>query len=120
MLGVCGDTFVANCAYCGKSFDQIPDVKPRRTCSDECAHLLGTQNNSGIPKDSPLRVKGERPEPEYPTNTVAGSAERIEIYRQRVERGEQVFHPADNSHVLPSLHRFKQSPKVGVRVITTS
>ena len=30
-----------------------------------------------------------------PTNTIAGTAERIECYRQRVERGERLFHNLD-------------------------
>ena len=29
------------------------------------------------------------------TGTIAGSAERIAVYRQRVERGEQIFHELD-------------------------
>jgi hypothetical protein len=40
------------------------------------------------------------PEPDLPlaatsTGTIAGSAERIAVYRQRAERGEAVFHPLD-------------------------
>jgi hypothetical protein len=29
------------------------------------------------------------------TGTIAGSAERIAVYRQRAERGEAIFHPLD-------------------------
>jgi hypothetical protein len=44
--------------------------------------------------------KPKLPEPDLPlaatsTGTIAGSAERIAVYRQRAERGESIFHPHD-------------------------
>jgi hypothetical protein len=40
-------------------------------------------------------IELELPMPSVSTSSVAGSWERIEVYRQRVERGEQLFHPLD-------------------------
>ena len=50
-----------------------------------------------IPPSEPVKPK---PIPDPPlaassTGSVAGSFERIEVYRQRAERGEQLFHPHD-------------------------
>jgi hypothetical protein len=45
------------------------------------------------------------PEPDLPLASSscphpAGSFEKIEVMRRRVERGEQVFHPNDNREIL--------------------
>ena len=58
-----------------------------------------------VPKIKPERadtMSVRRPtiEPDLPlakvsTSSVAGSAERIAVYRRRVEDGEQLFHPHD-------------------------
>jgi hypothetical protein len=34
------------------------------------------------------------------TGTIAGSAERIAVYRQRAANGEALFHPNDNREIL--------------------
>jgi|LakMenEpi03Aug12_release.lakeMendotaPanAssembly.Ray.scaffolds.fasta_scaffold1318533_1 hypothetical protein len=48
----------------------------------------------------PMHEARQRLEPDLPlaatsTGTIAGSAERIAVYRQRAERGEAIFHPLD-------------------------
>ena len=43
----------------------------------------------------PKPVEADLPLAASSTGSIAGSAERIEIYRQRVERGEQIFHELD-------------------------
>jgi hypothetical protein len=55
-----------------------------------------------LPKwEPPVVPKVQKlPEPDLPlasssTGTIAGSAERIAVYRQRAERGEAIFHPLD-------------------------
>ena len=58
-----------------------------------------------VPKTKPERGNTMLPrlptiEPDLPlasssTGSVAGSWERIEVYRQRAERGEQIFHEQD-------------------------
>lgn len=40
-------------------------------------------------------------QPEMPTDTLAGSIERIEVYRQRVNDGEELFHSGDCTFVQP-------------------
>ena len=39
----------------------------------------------------------EAPLPSVPTWHLCGSREKIEILRQRVERGEELFHPEDST-----------------------
>ena len=36
-----------------------------------------------------------------PTKTLIGSRERIACYRERVSRGESIFHPWDTTEVIP-------------------
>lgn len=58
----------------------------------------------------------ERPLAEFPTNTLAGSPERIEVYRERWSAGYSLWHPADNSHVL-NEYETRLAPVSGIRVI---
>jgi hypothetical protein len=46
-----------------------------------------------VPKPRPVEM--ELPLAKESTSSIAGSWERIEVYRQRVERGEQIFHELD-------------------------
>jgi hypothetical protein len=55
-----------------------------------------------LPKwEPPVVPKVQKlPEPDLPlasssTGTIAGSWERIEVYRQRAANGESIFHPLD-------------------------
>jgi hypothetical protein len=52
------------------------------------------------PPPPPPVPKLKPPEPDLPlaassTGSIAGSAERIAVYRERAERGEAIFHPLD-------------------------
>jgi len=63
--------------------------------------------------------RGVRPLAAMPTNSVAGSVERIEIYRQRVARGESLWHPHDNTDCLPPGRRLTLEPyKPGIRLVS--
>jgi hypothetical protein len=53
----------------------------------------------------PEPIKPKPLEPDLPlaatsTSSIAGSQERIAVYRQRVERGEQIFHELDCKTLL--------------------
>jgi hypothetical protein len=61
--------------------------------------MLGVKNGAGLTSNYVTREDGTIKEPEMPTNTLVGSIERIEVYRARIERGESIFHPGDNTHV---------------------
>lgn len=63
-----------------------------------------------------MKDDGGRNLPQYPTNSLAGSKQRIEIYRQRWARGEAIFHPADNSHCLPDRIQFEPQ-QTSIRLI---
>ncbi len=60
----------------------------------------------GIAKVNP-EISGYKPKPPEPdlplaklsTGTIAGSMERIAVYRLRAERGEAIFHPLDNRDI---------------------
>ncbi len=57
-----------------------------------------------VEKMPPSEPKPKPPEPDLPlaklsTGTIAGSMERIAVYRQRAERGEAIFHPLDNRDI---------------------
>jgi hypothetical protein len=61
--------------------------------------ILPTWEPPVVPKVQKL------PEPDLPLASSscphpAGSIEKIEVMRRRVERGEQVFHPNDNREIL--------------------
>lgn len=47
----------------------------------------------------------ERPLAKESCGSVAGSPERIETYRKRVEAGERLFHPNDNRELMPQRRR---------------
>ena len=49
--------------------------------------------------DGPL----DFPVPKMPTGHWAGSREKIEAMRERVERGEAIFHPEDCRHKVEKL-----------------
>ena len=63
-----------------------------------------------VPKTKPERGNTMLPrlptiEPDLPlaassTGSVAGSWERIEVYRQRAANGQAIFHPGDNRDIL--------------------
>jgi hypothetical protein len=57
----------------------------------------------------------EMPLPAEPTAAVAGSAEKLEILRQRAERGESLWHPEDN--VKPVYVRSHYCYRSGIREI---
>lgn len=70
--------------------------------------MLGRMTKPYI--DVPLRLAEET------TDSVAGSFERVEVYAQRIARGESNFHPGDSSHIVvqPS-----QLPKeAGIREVS--
>ena len=57
------------------------------------------------PEISGSTPKPKRAEPDLPLASSscpfpAGSIEKIEVMRQRAERGEQIFHPNDNRDIL--------------------
>ncbi len=61
---------------------------------------LGIKTVGGSQVATPVLPKPKPPEPDLPlaassTGTIAGSAERLAVYRQRAERGESIFHPLD-------------------------
>jgi hypothetical protein len=58
----------------------VPKIKPER------ADTMSVRRPT-IEADLPLATSS--------TSSVAGSWERIEVYRRRVERGEQLFHEQD-------------------------
>jgi hypothetical protein len=60
----------------------------------------------------------EMPLPAAPTAAVAGSLEKIEILRQRAERGESLWHPEDN--VKPVYVRSHYCYRSGIREIAIS
>lgn len=45
-------------------------------------------------------IELELPMPSASTSSIAGSAERLAVYRQRAERGEQLFHEQDCKTLL--------------------
>jgi hypothetical protein len=47
----------------------------------------------------------QRPLSEFPSNSIAGSPERIAVYAARWAAGEQIFHPDDCSFIKPETHR---------------
>jgi hypothetical protein len=54
--------------------------------------------------EPPVVPKTKPPEPDPPlaassTGAIAGSLEKIEVMRQRAERGEAIFHPLDNKTI---------------------
>jgi hypothetical protein len=57
----------------------------------------------------------EPPPPAVPTTAVAGSPQKIEILRQRAERGESLWHPLDN--VKPVYVRSHYCYRSGIREI---
>lgn len=65
---------------------------------------LGIVPKSVVQKiEQPIRTKPiemELPLASSSTSSIAGSAERIAVYRQRAEDGEQLFHPHDCKTLL--------------------
>ena len=66
---------------------------------------LGIKTVGGSQVATPVVPKPKPPIPDLPlatssTGSVAGSWERIEVYRQRAANGESVFHPQDNTDIL--------------------
>lgn len=66
----------------------------------------------GVPCDIPFRLfrwlrNGHDeadyapPEPELSTATLVGSVERVQVMRERYERGEHLYHPHDSIGVCP-------------------
>jgi hypothetical protein len=75
----------------------VPDL---RLDLDRIRKRLGIVVQKSVMEKIPEPIKPKPLEPDLPlaatsTGTIAGSWERIEIYRQRVERGEQIFHELD-------------------------
>jgi hypothetical protein len=75
------------------------------------------------------RLKGLVPIIQDPTKQAsqpckypAGSPERIAAYRQRFERGEQLFHPSDAKTIVPPAGNGKaaQPQEIGLREIDLS
>jgi hypothetical protein len=53
-----------------------------------------------------------------PTTAAPGSPDRIAVYRARAQRGEQVFHPADepNARAGETVRQQQQQPESTPRV----
>ena len=105
------------CEHCGKEFSGFSGggVRLRRkTCSDSCAGALAIAKgkaNGNIESELEPTRRG------LPTNSLAGSVERVEVYRQRLERGEDLFHPLDNPLVqLEEYRKGYRVPKFTVSV----
>jgi len=45
-----------------------------------------------------------------PTNAVAGTTQKLEVLRRRVELGVPLFHPNDNRECLPSPYSMHAKP----------
>jgi hypothetical protein len=60
----------------------------------------------------------EPPLPAEPTTALAGSYEKIEIFRQRAERCEALWHPLDNRTPDEPFTAFSYRP--GIREVSLS
>lgn len=65
---------------------------------------LGIVVEKPVMEKFPQVVKPKPLEPDPPlaassTGTIAGSMERIEVYRRRAANGQSVFHPNDNREI---------------------
>jgi hypothetical protein len=64
--------------------------------------IIDTDEIKKLPTDQRRAIRSiaeyrELPLPESPTKTVPGSMQRLKAYRERIARGEAIFHPNDTT-----------------------
>ncbi len=52
----------------------------------------------------------------YPTNSLAGSWARVQVYAERWQAGYAIFNPSDNTDIL-NEYETRLAPVSGIRVI---
>jgi hypothetical protein len=78
------------CWKCGRAYRW----RVRKLCATCWVKGVGGKFNGRWMSEKPLPASA-------PTGAPAGSDEKVEVMRQRFERGEEVFHPDDSGMTPP-------------------
>ena len=86
----------------GLTYPLANGIQAFRSLSDNSRMIASTH----IPQKRWLDQDNEvdPPLPSIPTHYLCGTQEKLDVMRQRVERGEAVFHPGDSKQMVSDTH----------------